>query len=95
MISDREEKNIFNVDELGLFCQCVPNETLSFKNESCKGGKLSKQRATTLVGSNMDGSEKLTLLMIGKTANTRCFKKLKKKCTEHAANKKAWMTRII
>ena len=54
-----------------FFYQCFPNKTLSFENESCKGGKLSKRRVTILVGSNMDGFEKLPLFMIGKAANSK------------------------
>ena len=68
MISDRDTKDIFNIDEMGLFFKCTPNKTLAFKGESCSG-KHSKERITLLFGANMDGSEKLPLLMIGKSAN--------------------------
>ncbi|KAJ4430271.1 hypothetical protein ANN_22483 [Periplaneta americana] len=40
----------------------------------------------------MDGSEKLPLLVIGKSANPRCFKNVRTKPVEYEANKKAWMT---
>jgi len=40
----------------------------------------------------MDGSEKLPLLMIGKSSNPRCFKNVKSKPVEYQAIKKAWMT---
>ena len=40
----------------------------------------------------MDGSEKLPLLMIGKSANPRCFKNVKTKPVEYKSNNKAWMT---
>lgn len=95
MIADREERDIFNVDEAGLFYQCVPNKTLSFKNEKCSGGKNSKQRVTLLFGANMDGSEKLPLLMIGRYANPRCFKNVQTKPIEYLANSKSWMTSNI
>lgn len=92
MIEDTEPKNIFNVDETGLFYKCTPDKTLAFKEESCSGGKLSKDRVTLLVGANMDGSQKLPLLMIGKSANPRCFKNVKSKPVDYESNKKAWMT---
>ena len=47
-------------------------------NLSCHGVKLSKERVTVLVGANSDSSEKLPLLMIGKSAKPRCFKNIKK-----------------
>lgn len=92
MIQDRDEKNIFNVDETGLFFKCTPDKTLAFKDEKCHGGKLSKERLTLLVGANMDGSEKLPLLMIGKSANPRCFKNVKSKPVEYVNSARAWMT---
>lgn len=45
-----------------------------------------------LVGANMDGSEKLPLLMIGKAVKPRCFKSVKSLPVQYEANKKAWMT---
>lgn len=95
MIQDVDERDIFNVDETGLFFKCTPDKTLAFKDEKCHGGKLSKERITLLVGANMDGSEKLPLLMIGKSANPRCFKNVKSKPVEYVNSARAWMTSAI
>ena len=65
---------------------------MAFKGEKCSGGKHSKDRITLLVGANMDGTEKLPLLMIGKSRNPRCFKNVKTKPIEYRSNVKAWMT---
>ncbi|XP_057658528.1 tigger transposable element-derived protein 4-like [Diorhabda carinulata] len=94
-IKEVEPRNIFNVDETALFYECTPNKTFAFKGEDCSSGKLSKLRVTVLVGANVDGSEKLPLLVIGKSANPRCFKNVKTKPCEYQANKKAWMTQDI
>ncbi|GFU62156.1 tigger transposable element-derived protein 6 [Trichonephila clavipes] len=40
----------------------------------------------------MDGSEKITPLVIGKSAKTRCFKGINSFPTKYRSNKKAWMT---
>lgn len=45
--------NIFNMDETGLFFKCLPNKTLTFKNDKCFGGKHSKERVTVVVCANM------------------------------------------
>lgn len=92
MIQDRNPKDIFNVDETGLFFKCTPDKTLAFKDEKCHGGKLSKERITLLVGANMDGTEKLPLLMVGKSANPRCFKNVKSKPVDYVSSSRAWMT---
>ena len=57
--------DIYNADETALFYQCTPDRTLAVKGEVLEGRKQSKKRLTLLVGANMDGSDKLPLLMIG------------------------------
>ena len=86
------EDDIFNVDETGLFYQLQPSRTLHFRNEKCTGGKQSKERISVLVGSNMSGTEKLKLLVIGKAGKPRCFKDVKSLPVIYRHNKKAWMT---
>ncbi|XP_061188445.1 tigger transposable element-derived protein 4-like [Saccostrea echinata] len=45
-----------------------------------------------MVCANMDGTDKMPLLVIGKSANPRCFKNVRSLPVEYHANKKAWMT---
>lgn len=80
-------QDIFNADETGIFFRM-----LEFKNVNCHGGKKNKERLTAMVCANMDGTEKLPLLIIGKSANPRCFKNVRSFPVEYLANKKAWMT---
>lgn len=86
--------DIFKADETGFF-KCLPDKTLAFKGDKCFGGKHSKERATVTVGANMTGTEKLPLLVIGKSKNPRCFKRVKSLEVEYKCNKKAWMTSDI
>lgn len=85
--------DIFNCDETGLFWKLTPHRTLAFKNESCHGGKHSKDRISILVGANMLG-EKLPLLVIGKSAHPRVFRN-EHVPLEYKSNKKAWMTSVL
>lgn len=48
-----------------------------------------------MVCSNMTGTEKQKLLIIGKSKNLRCFKGIKSLETNYDFNKKAWMTSLI
>lgn len=91
-----EPKDIFNCDETGLFFRALPDKTLAKKGESCKGGKLAKERLTVMLACSETG-EKLKPLVIGKSENPRCFKNIKKSQlpVKWAFNKKAWMTRDI
>ncbi|XP_021706417.1 tigger transposable element-derived protein 4-like [Aedes aegypti] len=74
IIEEYEAQNIFNADETGLFFKCLPDKTFALQTESCHGGKYSKQRLTVMCATNMDGSEKLPLFVIGKSQKPRCFK---------------------
>ena len=92
ILKDYQPSDIFNADETGLFYRCLPNKTHVFKGETCTGGKQSKERVTLLLCANMDGSERLTPLIIGKSQKPRCFKNVKSLPVEYRANRKAWMT---
>lgn len=95
LLHDYAARDIFNLDECGLFFNLMPDKTFSFKGEKCIGGKRSKERITILLGANMDGSEKLPPLAIGKSAKPRCFKNTKTLPCRYESNKNAWMTSKI
>ncbi|CAH1961314.1 unnamed protein product [Acanthoscelides obtectus] len=79
--------DIFYADKTGLFFKRLPDKTLTFKFEKCHGGQLSNERASLLLTTNMTGTEKLKLVLIGKSAKLRCFRRHN--------NKEAWMTSDI
>ncbi|NWX15724.1 TIGD4 protein, partial [Aegotheles bennettii] len=87
-----QPKNVFYVQETGLLYQMLPHNTFAFKGETCSVGELSTERITLVVGANMDGSEKLGLLVIGKTKSPGCFKDVKSLPVDYEANDMAWMT---
>jgi hypothetical protein len=92
LLKNYRECDVFNADETGLFFKCLPDKTLTFKYEKCHGGKHSKERVTLLLATNMDGSEKIKLLLIGKSKNPRCFRGTKWLPVDYESNSKAWMT---
>lgn len=95
IIKDYAPEDIYNADETGLFYKCLPDKTLCFKGEKCFGGKQSKERLTVLPVCNWTGSHKMRLLVIGKSANPRCFKNAGDLPVDYVSNKKAWMTEAI
>lgn len=95
LLADYDPRDVFNADETGLFFKCLPEKTLAFKGETCHGGKRSKERVTVMVAANMTGTEKLKLLVIGKSAKPRCFSGVKSLPVDYQNNKKAWMTSEI
>lgn len=52
-------KDIYNIDETGLFFNLLPNKTLMEKSDPCDGGKHSKQCLTVLLETYADGTDKL------------------------------------
>ncbi|UYV76058.1 TIGD4 [Cordylochernes scorpioides] len=95
IISNYACKDIFNADETGLFWRLLPDKKLHFKGETCTGGKASKERITILLCCNMDGSEKMQPLVIGKAKQPRCFRGIKHLPVQYEANQKAWMTGLL
>ncbi|GFT96729.1 tigger transposable element-derived protein 6 [Trichonephila clavipes] len=92
LIKEFQPRNIFNTDDTGLFFKCLPEKTFAFKKEKYHGEKHSKERLTVLLAVNMDGSEKITPLVIGNSAKPRCFKGINSFPIKYRSNKKAWMT---
>ena len=74
-----QANNIFNADETGLFFLCLPDKTLAFPSENASQGKKHEERltVTVLVEANMNGTEKLPLLIIGENSKPRCFNGVK------------------
>jgi hypothetical protein len=48
-------KDILSTDTTGIFCNLLPQKSLSVR-EACHGGKKSKERIRALLCSNSDGS---------------------------------------
>ena len=84
--------DVYNMDETGLFYSKAPCTTIS--RNPIEGVKQDKRRLTVALSANADGSDKLSLLFIGKSKSPRCFPKKSAAtlgfCYEY--NPKAWMT---
>lgn len=88
-------KKMFNFDKTGLlFTSALLTKQWLSKNKLAVG-KLSKERITVVVGGNMDGSDKLPLLVIIKSKNSQLSNNVKGKPVQYYENKKAKMTRKI
>lgn len=93
ILNDYKPCDVFNADETALFYKCLPNKTLTWKGDNnCTGQKAPKDRISLLIGANMDGSEKLPLLAVGRFAKPRCFKNIQTLPVTYKHNRKAWMT---
>ena len=91
LLSEFQPDDIFNANETGLFWKCLPDKTLHLKGEACSGGEKSTDRITVLVCSNMTGTAKLPLLVVGRFAKPRCFGNVQTLPVQYEANHKAWM----
>ena len=86
-----DPRNVFSADETGLYWRLLPDKSHAVAGEVCTGGKKSKERVTVLICANMDGSEKVPLLTIGKYKKPRCFRGVPSLPTEYQANPSVWM----
>ncbi|XP_022893755.1 CENP-B homolog protein 2-like [Olea europaea var. sylvestris] len=88
-------KDIYNMDETGLFYRWEADHSLATKQ--LEGCKKDKERITVVVCCNGDGSDKVPFWVIGKYANPTCFKNMNMNnlnC-KYRSNKKAWMTGLL
>lgn len=61
------------MDETGQFFRALPNKSLSQASGNCTGGKRSKERLTCAFFVNASGDKEKPII-IGKSANPRCFR---------------------
>ena len=94
ILKDYAPKDIFNADETGIYFKALPDGTLCFRSEEISGSKKNKERLTVMVAANMDGSEKLPLLVVGKSKSPRCFRGISLPVA-YNNSKNAWMTSAI
>ncbi|XP_042326264.1 tigger transposable element-derived protein 4 [Sceloporus undulatus] len=87
-----QPNDIFNMKETRLFYQMVPSHTFVFKGETCSVGKVSKEKITLVVGANMDASEKLPLLVIGKNKTPYSFQSTKSPLVKYQSSAMPWKT---
>src|SRR5947209_14932137 len=69
-----EWKDIYNMDETGLFFRMEPDTTLATRQLA--GKKKNKERLSVALCCNGDGSHKIKALVIGRSAKPRCFKNI-------------------
>ena len=73
IIAEYEPRDVFNLDETGLFYNQVVKRT--YAKERISGTKIKKERITVVLMCNADGSFKFDQVFIGKAEKPRCFKK--------------------
>lgn len=95
-VENPSPEQVNKANETTLYWQCIPSRTLSVEDEELPTGfKQSKERVTVLACSNVAGTHRCKLLVIGKS---KCLKALKGiKGIEvypviHRANKNVWIT---
>lgn len=86
------DAQLYNADESALFFRMLPEKTfVSVTEKSAPGRKTAKDRVTFLLCSNADGSNKVTPMVIGKSAKPRCFKGFENPVV-YSSSRSAWMT---
>lgn len=95
-LEELQSCQIFNADETGFNFKMLPKKTLSEQGNRVFGFKQNKERLTVMVCSNADGSCKLPLVVIGKSAKPRPLKDcINSLPVYYTHQKKAWMNSLI
>ena len=93
MIGQQSPRDVFNFDESALFYRLPPNKTLATVKRN--GKKSEKDRIAVAMCCNMNGTEKMDLVVIGKSKKPRAFRKANTKQMEFVYFNKqtAWQNR--
>ncbi len=97
ILKEYDEKDIFNIDETGVFVKNLGNKSYVISRSDTKGIKIDKTRLTVMLGISRC-NEKLPALVIGKSAKPRALKNInvqQKFKVFYDSNNKAWLTREI
>jgi hypothetical protein len=89
------KKDVFNMDETGLYWRLQADNLLA--THQLEGRKINKERITLIICTNLHINEKISLTIIGKHLNPRCFKGINRDTlgARYHANAKAWMTENV
>jgi hypothetical protein len=89
--------DIYSADETGLFYGATLGGSLSYKPSTVSSSKKATVHVTVFCCSNMSGTDKQKLLVVGKRAKPWCFKGISvdSSAVLYYANKNAWMTSEI
>jgi hypothetical protein len=66
-----QSSDIYIGDQTGLFSMILPEHSLELCSQAYHENGQSKTRVTLLVDANMDGTDRLPLLVIGKSLKLR------------------------
>lgn len=91
-----EYKDVFNVDESGLFYRQLPSQSYLLHGEPGKQLAASKERVTILFCCSSTG-EKLPLLIVGKSRKPRSLRNITHSALpcSYTSSENAWMTRQL
>ncbi|KFD50667.1 hypothetical protein M513_08474 [Trichuris suis] len=85
-----DEEFVYNADEAGLNWKSLPTRSLvAHQRTMTSGHKARKERVTVMICANSMGSHLHTVFVIGKPANPRSFRNVKKLPVVYSHQKKA------
>lgn len=74
LVKDYSPDDIFNYGDASPSYKLILDCTPTLTGDACSDGRNRKIKITVVVCRNISGTEKLPLLVIGKSKNLRCFK---------------------
>lgn len=93
-----DAKDIFNIDETGLFFNAKPKKSYVMTDDSCLGGRQSEKRLTVCLFTNAVGDKESPIIIIGNAKRPRAFGRLdveKMFGIIWRHNRTAWMKSIL
>ena len=96
LVSEYAIKDIWNLDDTGVFWRALPEQGFGQKGKECRGGKKVRERVTVALIANACG-DKEAAVVIWKSAKPRCCKSIKIDSlpVQYYSQPNAWVTAKI
>uniref|UniRef100_A0A2M4D0H2 Putative smar21 n=1 Tax=Anopheles darlingi TaxID=43151 RepID=A0A2M4D0H2_ANODA len=91
LLGQYRAKSTFFLVPFGLFYKCTPDAVAGYHRKVCPNGGLADHRLTILCTVNMDGSEKLPLMVIGNEKSPSSLSDIKSLPVLYRCNLCSWL----
>lgn len=89
--------DVFNADETTLYYRATPDGSFTFNYQDMLSCKEASERITVLCCTNLSGSNKRKLLVVGESPKPRCLEGISMRSlpVQYKSHPKAWVTSLI
>ncbi|XP_050069536.1 tigger transposable element-derived protein 4-like [Anopheles maculipalpis] len=95
LLDEYEANDIYSIAVTGLFYKCLPEQICKYQSKERLDSGIEQENLTVLLCANITGTEKLPILVIGRTKWPELLEDKQNPSVRYEINAKAWITAPI